>query len=54
MVLGIFEIALRLRDWYVFMWQSVKNFERFQYIIFYSSSLKKESVFQKTGVPFFS
>ena len=23
MVLGIFKIAFRLRDWYVFIWQSV-------------------------------
>ena len=30
------------------------NFERFQYFKFETNSLKKENLFQKTGVPFFS
>ena len=41
MVLGISKITLRLRDWHVFMWQSVKISN-----VFYSLTLKQ--IFWKT------
>ena len=49
MVLGNFKIALRLRDWHVFMWQSAKISN-----VFNTLTLKQIFwiVFQKTGVPF--
>ena len=49
MVLGIFKIALHLRDRYVFMWQSVEILN-----VFNTYFLEKENFFQKTRVPFFS
>ena len=49
MVLGIFKIALRLRDWYVFCDNHTVN-------IFNTLTLKqifqKTKTFQETGVPF--
>ena len=55
-VLEIFllRIALRLRDWHVFMWQSLKIEKRFQYFKFETDFLENENHFQKTAVPFFS
>ena len=44
-VLGIIKLALCLRD--VFMWQSVENFERFQYFNFETNFLRNENLFQK-------
>ena len=54
MVLGIFKIALRLRDRHVFMWQSLKIEKRFQYFNFETDFLENENYFPKTGVQFFS
>ena len=54
MVLGIFKITLRLRDRYVFMWQSVKILKRFQYFNFETDFQEKENVIQKIAISFHS
>ena len=51
LVLGIFNIALRLTDRHVFTSQLV---ERFQYCNFETDFLENENLFQKTGVALFS
>ena len=53
MVLGIFKIALRLRNRRFYMTISEK-FEHFQYLNFETDFLENENFFQKTGVPLFS
>ena len=47
MVLGIFKIAVRLRDRHVF-----KSFKCFQYFNFETNFLENENLFQETGVRF--
>ena len=51
MILGVFKIALRLRDLHVFMSQSVKVSNVFN---FETNFLENENLFQKTGVLIFS
>ena len=46
-MLGIFKIALRLREQHAFLWQSLKIFERFQYFNFETNFLKTETFFKK-------
>ena len=51
-VLGIFKIALRLRDRH-FCETMIGDFESFHYFDFETGFLKKENLL-KNGVPFFS
>ena len=46
-VLGIFKIALRLRDWHVFMWQSVKVSNVFNTVTLKQIFQKTETFFKK-------
>ena len=50
----VFKIALRLRDWHVFIWQSLEILNVFNTLSLKQNFLKKESLFQKIGVPFFN
>ena len=50
---GIFKIALCFRDWHVFMWQSVEILNVFNAVNFETNFLKKEKLFEKTGITFF-
>ena len=53
MVLGIFKIALCLRDLHVFMYVTVTGkFECFQYFNFETNFLENKNLFRKTAVPF--
>ena len=54
MVLGIFQIAIRLRDRHVFHVIISESFKRFQYFNFETNFLENENLFRKTGVSFFS
>ena len=47
MILGIFKLALRLRDWHVFMWQSVKILNVFNSLTFKEIFCKTKSFFKK-------
>ena len=47
MVLGIFKIALRLRDWHVFMWQSVKVSNVFNTLTLKQIFWKTKTFFKK-------
>ena len=47
MVLGIFKIALRLRDQQVFMWQSLEILHVFNTLALKQNFWKKKSLFKK-------
>ena len=53
MVLGIFEIALRLRDRCIFMWQSVEILNDFNTLTLKQVFWKTKSFFKKLEYPFF-
>ena len=50
--LGIFKIALRLRDWHLFIWQSVKILNDLNTLTLRQIFWKTNTFVQKTGVPF--
>ena len=50
-VLGIFKIALRLRDRHVFMWKSVEILNVFIALILKQILWKMKTFLKKTGVP---
>ena len=52
MVLGIFKIALRLRDWHVFMWQSVKVSNVFKTLTLKQIFWKTKTLFKKVEYHF--
>ena len=52
--LGIFKIALRLGDRYLFMRQSVKIFKVFNTLTLKQIFWKIKTFVQKTGAPFFN
>ena len=52
MVLGIFNIALRLRDGHVFMWQSVKILNVFNTLALKQIFWKTKTFFKKPGYGF--
>ena len=52
MVLGIFKIAVRLRDRHVFYKIISESFKRFQYFNFETNFLENDNLFLKIGVPF--
>ena len=52
MVLGIFKIALRLRDRHLFMWQSVEILNVFNTLTLRQIFWKTKTFFQKNRVPF--
>ena len=52
--LGIFKIAIRLRDRHAFMWQSLKILNVFNILTLKQIFWKTKKIFEKTGVKFFS
>ena len=52
MVLGIFKIALRLRDWHISMQQSVKVSNAFNTLTLKQIFWKTETFFKKLGYCF--
>ena len=54
MVLGILKTALRLRDWHVFLWQSLEILNVFNTLTLKQIFCKTKTFFLKTGVLFFS